>query len=70
MTYRGHVENGLVVFDERVDLTDGTEVQVQPVLQQQSTLAERFRDMIGCVSDLPMDMAENHDHYIHGTPKR
>ena len=70
MTYRGHVENGRVVFVERVDLTDGTEVQVQPVLQQQSTLAERFRDMIGCVSDLPMDMAENHDHYIHGTPKR
>ncbi len=70
MTYRGHVENGLVVFDERVDLTDGTEVQVQPVLQQPSTLAERFRDMIGCVSDLPADMAENHDHYIHGTPKR
>ena len=70
MTYRGHVENGLVVFDERVNLTDGTEVQVQPVSQQQSTLAERFKDMIGCVSDLPTDMAENHDHYIHGTPKR
>jgi hypothetical protein len=24
----------------------------------------------GTVSDLPSDMARNHDHYIHGTPKR
>ncbi len=22
------------------------------------------------VDDLPEDLAENHDHYIHGTPKR
>jgi hypothetical protein len=70
MTYRGHIENGLVVFDEQVVLTEGTEVRVEPVLQRCKTLAERFRDVIGCVSDLPTDMAENHDHYIHGTPKR
>jgi len=24
----------------------------------------------GTVPDLPPDMARNHDHYIHGTPKR
>jgi hypothetical protein len=24
----------------------------------------------GCLTDLPADMAEQHDHYIHGTPKR
>ena len=70
MTYRGHIENGLVVFDEQVVLTEGTKVRVEPVSQQRMTLAERFKDVIGCVSDLPADMAENHDHYIHGTPKR
>ena len=70
MTYRGHIENGLVVFDERIELTEGTEVEVQPVSQRRTTLAERFKDVIGCVSDLPTDMAENHDHYLHGTPKR
>jgi len=32
--------------------------------------AEVFGDVIGSVDDLPPDMAENHDHYIHGTPKR
>jgi hypothetical protein len=69
MTYRGHIENGLVVFDEQVVLTEGTNVRVEPV-SQRVTLAERFKDAIGCVSDLPSDMAANHDHYIHGTPKR
>jgi hypothetical protein len=26
--------------------------------------------LAGTVDDLPPDMAEQHDHYIHGTPKR
>jgi hypothetical protein len=70
MTYRGHIENGLVVFDESVSLPEGTKVCVEPITQRRITLAERFKDVIGCISDLPADMAENHDHYIHGTAKR
>jgi hypothetical protein len=71
MNYRGHIENGLVKLDEAVVLPEGTEVRVVPVSEKgRPTLAERFKDVIGCVSDLPADMAENHDHYIHGTPKR
>ena len=30
------------------------------------TLAERFKNIIGAVDDLPEDMAENHDKYLHG----
>jgi hypothetical protein len=71
MIFRGHIENGLVVFDERVSLPEGTKVRVETVSSEgRTTLAERFQDVIGCISDLPADMAENHDHYIHGTPKR
>jgi hypothetical protein len=33
-------------------------------------LADRLRNVIGSVPDLPEDLAENHDHYVHGTPKR
>jgi len=33
------------------------------------TLAEQFGDLIGSVPDLPADMAEHHDHYLHGAPK-
>jgi hypothetical protein len=70
MTYRGHVQNGSVVFDEAVVLPEGMQVRVEPLAESGKTLAERFGGLIGCISDLPSDMAENHDHYIHGTPKR
>lgn len=70
MTHRGHIENGSVVLDEAVVLPDGTKVRVESFAESGKTLAERFGDVIGCISDLPSDMAENHDHYIHGTPKR
>jgi hypothetical protein len=70
MAYRGHVHNGVVVFDDDVSLPEGTKVQVEPVQSKhRPTLAERFKDVIGSISDLPADMAENHDHYIHGSPK-
>ncbi len=71
MTYRGHIENGVVVFDDQVQLPEGSQVRIEPVESKpRMTLAEKFKDIIGVVSDLPSDMAENHDHYIHGTPKK
>ena len=70
MSYRGHIENGTVVFDEAAPLPEGTEVNVEPVQPSfRGTLAERFKEVIGTVTDLPSDMAKNHDHYIHGTRK-
>ena len=35
-----------------------------------STLYERLQPFIGVVNDLPPDMARNHDHYLHGVPKK
>jgi hypothetical protein len=85
MVYRGHIKNGVVEFEEPVPLPEGAEVDVipsEPGNGEQSveklpeeeeeipTLYERFKDFIGCIDDLPPDFAENHDHYIHGTPKR
>lgn len=71
MTYRGHIQGNLVVLDDNVSLPDGTVVAVEPVeAVRMMTLAERYKDIIGIAPDLPPDMAENHDHYIHGTPKK
>jgi hypothetical protein len=74
MTLRGHVKNGTVVLDEPVRLPDGTdvEVEVRPVSAEGDgpTLYERLQDVVGSADVLPNDMADNHDHYIHGTPKR
>ena len=74
MCYRGRVKNGVVVFDEPVQLADGMEVLIELIdggeNRTRPTLAEQFADIIGTVPDLPPDMAEQHDHYLHGAPKR
>ena len=71
MVYRGRVKGGVVVFDPEVQLPEGVEVSVEPILPPpRKTLAEQLGDLVGSVPDLPTDMAEQHDHYLHGTPKR
>ena len=73
MTYRGRVKNGVIVLDDSASLPDGTEVQIEPVNGEDErgpTLAERLKDVIGIAEGLPPDMARNHDHYIHGTPRK
>jgi hypothetical protein len=71
MTIRGHIENGVVVLDEPANVPDGTVVRVEIVESKpRKTLAERFANIIGAANDLPSDMAAQHDHYIHGTPKK
>jgi hypothetical protein len=72
MTFQGHIENGVAVFDEPVSLPDGLKVRIVPVVETagetggHTTLAERFKNVIGAVDDLPEDMAANHDRYLHG----
>ena len=71
MSYRGIVKNGMVVFDPEVELPEGIEVRVETISPPpRKTLAEQLGDLIGSVPDLPPDMAEQHDHYLHGAPKR
>lgn len=76
MVYHGIVKNGVVVLGEGVDLPDGTEVRIEPVARderspnEEPTLMEQFGDVIATVPDLPCDMAQQHDHYLHGAPKR
>ena len=71
MVYRGIVKNGVVVLKEGAQLPDGTEVRVEPVAREEAvpvagpTLAEQFADVIGTVPELPSDMADQHDHYLH-----
>jgi hypothetical protein len=79
MTYKGHVQNGVVVLDDPSDLPNGTQVEVLPVKAAapapdsqgtEGTWAERLAPFIGCLDGLPSDFAENHDHYLYGVPKR
>lgn len=71
MIYHGQIKNGIVVLDEKPELPEGTEVEVQAIPSTpRKTLAERFQNVIGRATDLPEDMAAQHDHYIHGSPKQ
>ena len=77
MTYKGHTENGVVVLDEPADLPDGARVTVDvcgadeaPAGGEVPTLAETLAPFIGKAVGLPTDAAENHDHYLYGTPKK
>ena len=75
MVFRGRVKNGTIVLHEPNALPDGTEVQVVVVnsdekREQSQSLSDRLLKFAGASPGLPPYMAEQHDHYIHGTPKR
>ena len=72
MSFEGTVINGVIVLDEEEKLAEGTrvEVLVKKTAAKKPTLSERLLMHAGTVPDLPPDMAEQHDHYAHGTPKR
>lgn len=79
MTYRGHVKNGMVVLDDPTALPEGLQVSVRPLKagprrakkeKGKLSLYDRLKPIIGIASGLPPDLAENHDHYLHGLPKK
>jgi len=65
----GRVVNGVVVLEEPDAIAEGTYVSVTPI-KAKSALGERLMEFAGTIDGLPPDMAANHDHYIHGTPKK
>ena len=77
MSFQGEVRNGVVVLEAGAMLSEGTIVRVEPVGAVPSaeppsgvSLAERLKTVIGAAKGLPPDLAEQHDHYLHGQPKR
>lgn len=70
MTLAGIVQNGSVVLEEGSNVPNGTHVQV---IVPEEEKAPTFLDLLefaGCIPDMPADFAAQHDHYIHGTPKK
>jgi hypothetical protein len=65
---RGTVRNGVIVVETDVPLPEGSRVKV--LLDNGTTLAQRLQKFKGCAQALPADLAENHDHYLYGTPKK
>lgn len=70
MTLEGTVSNGVIVLDQPGALAEGTRVHViVPTEGKKPTLAGLLK-IAGSLQDMPSDFAKQHDHYIHGTPKR
>ena len=70
MTLEGTVRNGVVVFDQTQELAEGTRVQVVVADEAEEPSFAGLLDLAGTVDDLPPDMARNHNHYLHGHPKK
>lgn len=73
MSYTGEIRNGVVVFDAGTALPDGTRVKVEPLQgseTQTRPVGEVLLEWAGKGVGLPEDLAQNHDHYLHGLPKR
>ncbi|MCP4641588.1 MAG: hypothetical protein GY851_14185 [bacterium] len=82
MTYKGHVENGLIVPDEPIEMADGTRVSFEIALRSDSegdqrdgsgnmpSLTNVLSRFAGRAHNLPEDAAENLDHYLYGVPKK
>jgi hypothetical protein len=75
MTCKGRVAGGVVVLERTGLLPEGAEVKVQLVKQvrrgkRKLSLSEKLLRWAGTAKGLPSDFARNHDHYLHGAPKR
>jgi hypothetical protein len=65
------IEAGKIVTPPGLDWPDGTVVRIEPVKEEElPTLYETMKDFVGVADGLPPDMAANHDHYLHGHPKK
>ena len=55
-----------------MSLPDGTRVRIEPVepANDRRGLVKKIEAIAQSLPELPEDWAAQHDHYIHGTPKR
>jgi len=72
MSFTGTVENGVVKLPANAALPNGTKVRVEAISNPtgKNQLTRRLVSIASKARNLPEDLAAEHDHYIHGTPKR
>ena len=70
MELEGTVQNGIIVIDSHEPLPEGTRVRVVVNPPETKPTLVGLLKYAGVLMDMPADFAEQHDHYIHGTPKR
>jgi hypothetical protein len=77
MSITAIVEKDTIELPPGVHLPDGTTVRIETEQAAPSPATGKgenglawMEEFVGCIDTLPEDFAAEHDHYIHGTPKR
>ncbi|MBI5771967.1 MAG: hypothetical protein HZA93_29610 [Verrucomicrobia bacterium] len=78
MVLLGKVSNGTVILPPNSRLAEGTEVEVRPrpsldSIALSGAVADLTDELVSLAAQtrgLPADLAAQHDHYLHGQPKR
>lgn len=70
MSITATVENGTIRLPEGLHVPDGTRVEISLPAEATPSLLESLKEFVGCIKDGPPDLADEHDHYAHGTPRR
>ena len=72
MTLTGVVQNGKIELEGGATLPEGTRVKVmlEPDTDAEQPTLLGLLELAGKLDDLSPDFAAEHDHYIHGTPRR
>ncbi len=70
MSYKGVITNGQIQLPPGATLPEGEEVivEVVPHAAMPEVAAELLK--LAKVRDWPEDLALNHDHYLHGAPRK
>jgi hypothetical protein len=76
ISFLGHIQNGVVVFDEPVALPEGTAVKVEVANSAAvkgrlaKSLLDHYRSVLGAAKGLPADAASNVDRYLYDEPQK
>jgi hypothetical protein len=73
MIVEGTVQNGVAVPTGGELLPEGAAVTIivrAPAQRSNGALRDLLLEFAGSIVGLPSDMAAQHDHYLHGRPKR
>ncbi len=73
MTLEGTVTNGMIALAPPGKLPEAMRVPVvveEPSGPEPKPPLLSLLKLAGTAKDLPADFAAQHDHYLHGTPKR
>jgi len=71
MSFKGKIQNGVVVLPPEVKLPEGTAVNVEPLeATEDDPFVQAVLKLAKPRPHWPKDYALNHGHYVSGEPKK